>query len=426
MNASPAEKRYRLNVGVVVFNGEGKVFIGRRADAKGPHIWQFPQGGVDRGEDLVVAAKRELWEETGIKSVAFLARAPGWITYDFPEGFRGAKAMRGYAGQTQAWFAFRFLGEDAEIDLAHHVAEFDAWRWADLEETPALVVDFKREAYLKVVQAFRPMAAGEPDAGRRGSILMIHGVGCTGAAFAPLAEDFRTRGWRVETPTLRADLRGPRRPGPGLGEISLSDYVEEACGWAKALAAETGQAPVVLGHSMGGLIAQKLLERGLGRAGVLLAPAQPAGLPSKPTASVAFTFANILLSPNKRGRAFKIWRPGFDWGVLNAVPKENRAAVYAGAVYDSGQVYADLIAPETAQNGAARIEADAIRAPILTIAGAKDRATPPAAVRAVSAKYAAVGGAFREYPDHAHWLIDEPGTDRLAADIDAWLMRTLV
>lgn len=150
---------YRENVGVVVFNRDGKVWLGRRVHTQGMHSWQFPQGGVDAGEDLEAAARRELYEETGIRSVSLLARTEGWIHYDFPPGFTGSKAARGFKGQRQAWFAFLFEGDDSEVDLtAVPPQEFEAWRWADIDEAPDLVIDFKRDAYLQVIEAFAPLA----------------------------------------------------------------------------------------------------------------------------------------------------------------------------------------------------------------------------------------------------------------------------
>jgi putative (di)nucleoside polyphosphate hydrolase len=150
---------YRPNVGVVLFHPDGRVWLGRRAGAPGPHNWQFPQGGVDPGEDLEDAARRELAEETGARSVSFLACTKDWVPYDFPPGHGGAKRLRGWKGQKQVWFALRFEGADAEFDLAAHgEPEFDAWRWAFLEEAAELIVPFKRAAYERVVEAFGALA----------------------------------------------------------------------------------------------------------------------------------------------------------------------------------------------------------------------------------------------------------------------------
>jgi putative (di)nucleoside polyphosphate hydrolase len=151
---------YRPNVGVVVFDRLGRVWLGQRAGTTGPHNWQFPQGGVDDGEDLEAAARRELHEETGIASVELLGRTQDWLCYDFPPGWKGSKAMRGWKGQKQVWFAYRFTADDTEVNLGlHHPAEFVAWRWAKLEDAHEVVIPFKRATYDHVAQIFAPYAS---------------------------------------------------------------------------------------------------------------------------------------------------------------------------------------------------------------------------------------------------------------------------
>lgn len=150
---------YRPNVGVVLINRQGLVWLGHRDGESGPLSWQFPQGGIDAGEELQTAARRELQEETGVTSVSLLGRTEGWLKYDFPpEVLANRKRARGFQGQKQVWFAFRFEGTDAEVDLfAHGEVEFDAWRWTSIHEATESVAAFKREVYMKVVDRFAPL-----------------------------------------------------------------------------------------------------------------------------------------------------------------------------------------------------------------------------------------------------------------------------
>jgi putative (di)nucleoside polyphosphate hydrolase len=162
---------YRDCVGTAVFNDDGLVFIGRRkpeGDSEDASEfgapWQMPQGGIDKGEEPRATAYRELFEETSIKSVELMAEAPGWIYYDLPDEALGTALKGKYRGQRQRWFAFRFTGDDTQIDVVHPgdgsmPAEFDSWRWEELDRLPGLVVPFKRDAYLEVVAAFRDIPA---------------------------------------------------------------------------------------------------------------------------------------------------------------------------------------------------------------------------------------------------------------------------
>jgi putative (di)nucleoside polyphosphate hydrolase len=163
---TPDDLPYRRCVGAMLLNREGLVFVGHRvADEENRSLsypWQMPQGGVDKGEELEPAARRELHEETNIGSVALLAEAPDWYAYDIPRETVSGK-MAKWRGQTQKWFAYRFTGPDSEIDVAApgggaHKAEFSAWRWVPMAELPGLVVPFKRPVYEKVVAAFRHLA----------------------------------------------------------------------------------------------------------------------------------------------------------------------------------------------------------------------------------------------------------------------------
>jgi len=152
----------------MVLNRDNQVWAGRRivgADSEmagTDKLWQMPQGGIDRGEDPLPAALRELYEETGMRTVTLLAEAPNWINYDLPADMVGIALKGRFRGQTQRWFAFRFEGDESEIAInpppGGHEAEFDSWAWKPMMDLPELIVPFKRKVYDEVVAAFRHLA----------------------------------------------------------------------------------------------------------------------------------------------------------------------------------------------------------------------------------------------------------------------------
>ncbi len=162
----PARLPYRPNVGAVLFDRRGKIFVARRADlpnAEGaPGGWQLPQGGIDEHEDPRAAILRELGEEIGTAEATIIGEHPEWLFYDLPPELLGVALGGKYRGQRQRWFALRFHGGDADIRLdADPDPEFDAWRWAELAELPGLAVPFKRAIYETLALSFAHLAVPE-------------------------------------------------------------------------------------------------------------------------------------------------------------------------------------------------------------------------------------------------------------------------
>ncbi|MDY0881515.1 RNA pyrophosphohydrolase [Dongia soli] len=151
-----AKLPYRPCVGIVLFNAHGEVFIAQRLDNPGP-AWQMPQGGIDDGEEPLTAARREMLEEIGTNKATLLAESRGWLHYDLPIDLV-PKIWKGrFRGQRQKWFAFRFDGKDSEINIKTETPEFSAWRWAEFDTVPDLIVPFKRGIYQDVVAEFREL-----------------------------------------------------------------------------------------------------------------------------------------------------------------------------------------------------------------------------------------------------------------------------
>ena len=151
---TPKKLPLRLGVGAVVLNKKNQVFVGKRKDNP-IDKWQMPQGGVNTGENLIDAMKRELHEETSIQNIKILNEIDGWFEYELPKNLLG-KIWRGrYRGQKQKWFVVKFLGNDGEINLQTDKPEFIEWRWLDIENLPNVIVNFKRKVYEQLLPKIR-------------------------------------------------------------------------------------------------------------------------------------------------------------------------------------------------------------------------------------------------------------------------------
>jgi alpha-beta hydrolase superfamily lysophospholipase len=245
-------------------------------------------------------------------------------------------------------------------------------------------------------------------------ILMIHGMCCTGDVWSHFRDFFEARGAKVYTPTLRPEERVniSVRPPRTLRDLSLHDYVQELEREIARIEQETGRVPAVIGHSMGGLLAQTLAEKNLVRAAVFISPAAPAGVHTLPTR----LFWGSLLLAKRLGLRQALIRPDHRTVfpmVLNAMPKELRQAAWEAMVWESGRVFEEF--------ANFPVDETKIKIPVLTIAATRDRLVAAPLVRRTGRKYAAIGGDFREYRTHGHWLYAEPGWETAAQDIFAWL-----
>ena len=146
----------RIGVGILLLNNENKVFVGKRIDNP-QSFWQMPQGGVDKNEDFLQAAKRELKEETGIKSVELIKELNDWLEYDLPKNLLGKIWNGKYRGQTQKWFIMRFLGKNEEINIKTKRPEFLDWQWVNSSELPNISVNFKTNIYKRLEEELKSL-----------------------------------------------------------------------------------------------------------------------------------------------------------------------------------------------------------------------------------------------------------------------------
>ena len=146
---------YRPCVGIMLVSKQGKIFTATRNDYPGDY-WQMPQGGIEEGENIIDAAKRELKEETSVESITLIHQHSDWLYYDLPEQWRKKLWSGKYIGQKQKWCCFAFNGNEQEINLATEIPEFLEWRWTNIDDLPQSIVPFKQKLYQDIVAIFNP------------------------------------------------------------------------------------------------------------------------------------------------------------------------------------------------------------------------------------------------------------------------------
>ena len=140
----------RIGVGVIVLNNKNKIFVGKRKDNP-VNKWQMPQGGINKNENFLTAMKRELHEETSIKSIQIIKELDEWFQYELPKNLVGIIWKGKFRGQKQRWFVVRFTGKESEINLKTEHPEFIEWKWVKMNDLPKIIVDFKKDVYEKLL-----------------------------------------------------------------------------------------------------------------------------------------------------------------------------------------------------------------------------------------------------------------------------------
>ena len=252
------------------------------------------------------------------------------------------------------------------------------------------------------------------------TIVMIHGMWGTGWYWENFKRFFEGEGYRCVVPTLRFHDMDPKGlPDPRLGTTSLLDYAADL----EKLIRELHVTPILMGHSMGGLLAQILGSRGLAKALVLLTPASPHGIIAlKP--SVIKSFWSGLITWGFWKKPFRQTFAEAEYSMLKMMPPESRRGIYDKFVYESGRAAFEIGFWLFDSKGAARVDESKVTCPVLIVAGEKDRITPASVTRKIAEKYKGVA-TYKELSGHAHWVIGEPGWQQIAEYIEEWLRQVL-
>jgi pimeloyl-ACP methyl ester carboxylesterase len=248
------------------------------------------------------------------------------------------------------------------------------------------------------------------------TILMIHGMWGTGSFLENFRSFFEGKGYQCVIPTLRFHDRDPNAlPDPRLGTTSLLDYAADL----EKLIRQLPVVPILMGHSMGGFLAQVLGSRGLAKALVLLTPTPPHGIIAlKP--SVVRAFWSALTTWGFWKKPFRLTFAEVSYSMLNLMPPEGRRSTYDKFVYESGRAASEIGFWIFDSKGGAKVDESKVTCPVLIIAGEKDRIHPGSVTRKIAEKYKRVA-TYKEFSGHGHWVIGEPGWQQIAEYIEEWL-----
>lgn len=248
------------------------------------------------------------------------------------------------------------------------------------------------------------------------TIFMIHGMWGGPWYWENYRGVFEAEGYRCVAATLPYHDMDPRGiPDPRLGGMSLLDYAD----FLEREIVQLGEKPIIMGHSMGGLLAQMLAARGLASSLVLLSPASPAGILAL-TPSVIRSFWSVMTTWGFWRKPMRQTFGEAAYSMLHLVPQSEHHEVFEKCVYESGRAAFEIGYWLFDSRGASRVDASKVTCPVLVVAGAQDRITPAAVVRKVARKYQAVS-TYKEFENHAHWVVAEPQWQEIAEYVGRWL-----
>ncbi len=372
------------------------------------------------------------------------ARADGVVLKGLPRGIRRKDSLRVYVSAFNPVLQQRVAGyreyklSDWETDCGRFASirttkgnrKVANWRnWGDYDIAPFALCQqceyadgcFFRERHglpaAEGQMSAVPVSSSE-DGAPRDTIVMIHGMWCGPWVWQNYKGYFERLGYRCLTPPLRYhhDVSPSEKPSPRLGKASILDYARDL----ERLILSLPEPPILVGHSMGGLLAQILASRKLAKAAVLLTPASPFGICALRW-SVLKSFRGMILD-SLRGRPI---RPDCEdrarYAMLDRVPEHERHRILRQLVWESGQAAAEIgFWPLNLRRRASRVVARDVQCPMLVVAGAEDNITPASVVRRVADRYRHVA-TYKEFPDHAHWVLGEPGWKHVAQYVAEWL-----